>query len=187
MIRYISVLFIFSLVLSQEIINEESKNDSTLFEFIVGEEMTDLELMLIADMNRNKVLEKYLQLDIIAESLELNAPEYDRFDSKNNQGLYFPTGRATTLYFDRGIIGWSEASKWLLMNNDTYSTGFFNTSFEKFTYYNSRKGFVDTDNYFKDPWNQRDINDYIRYMHMPPTMTNVHPMEANTIYDRNRN
>ena len=55
MIRYISVLFIFSLVLSQEIINEESKNDSTLFEFIVGEEMTDLELMLIADINRNKI------------------------------------------------------------------------------------------------------------------------------------
>ena len=69
MIRYISVLFIFSLVLSQEIINEESKNDSTLFEFIVGEEMTDLELMLIADINRNKILEKYLQMDIIAESL----------------------------------------------------------------------------------------------------------------------
>ena len=96
MIRYISVLFIFSLVLSQEIINEESKNDSTLFEFIVGEEMTDLELMLIADINRNKVLEKYLQLNIIAESLELDAPEYDRFDRKNNRGLYFPTGRATT-------------------------------------------------------------------------------------------
>ena len=68
-----------------------------------------------------------------------------------------------------------------------YSSGFFNTSFEKFTYYNSRKGFVDTDNYFKDPWNQRDINDYIRYMHMPPTMTIMHPMEANTIYDPNRN
>ena len=61
------------------------------------------------------------------------------------------------------------------------------SSFEKFTYYNSRKGFVDTDNYFKDPWNQRDINDYIRYMHMPPTMTIMHPMEANTIYDPNRN
>lgn len=187
MIRYISVLFIFSLVLSQEIIDEESKNDSVFFESILGEEITNLELMLIADINRNKILEKYLQLNIIAESLQLGAPEYDRFASKNNQGLYFPTGRATTLYFDRGIVGWSEASKWLLMNNDTYSTGFFNTSFEKFTYYNSRKGFVDTDNYFKDPWNQRDINDYIRYMHMPPTMTNVHPMEANTIYDRNRN
>ncbi len=167
MIRYISVLFIFSLVLSQEIINEESKNDSTLFEFIVGEEMTDLELMLIADINRNKVLEKYLQLNIIAESLELDAPEYDRFDRKNNRGLYFPTGRATTLYLDNGILGWTEASKWLLENNETYSSGFFHTSFEKFTYYNSRKGFVDTDNYFKDPWNQRDINDYIRYMHMP--------------------
>ena len=56
-----------------------------------------------------------------------------------------------------------------------------------FEIYNSRKGFVDTDNYFKDPWNQRDINDYIRYMHMPPTMTIMHPMEANTIYDPNRN
>ena len=57
----------------------------------------------------------------------------------------------------------------------------------KFLKFSKTKKLRYTDNYFKDPWNQRDINDYIRYMHMPPTMTIMHPMEANTIYDPNRN
>ena len=187
MIRYIISLLILSFAVAQDLNIEETEKDSIFFESILADTVTDLELMLIADINRNKILEKYLELDVISESLQLNAPKYDRFERKNNQGFYMPTGRATTLYFDRGIVGWSEASKWLIENNESYSSGFFNTSFEKFTYYNSRKGFVDTDNYFKDPWNQRDINDYIRYMHMPPTMTIMHPMEANTIYDPNRN
>ena len=82
---------------------------------------------------------------------------------------------------------WINATKWLLTNNETYSIGFFNSSLDKFTYHNSRKGFVDTDNYFKDPWNQRSIDDYIIYMHKPPTMTDVHSLEVDTIYDRNRN
>ena len=188
MIRYISLLFIFSVLFAQDFTSKDVEKDPINIESILSEKMTDLESMLIADINRNTVLEKYIRLIIISESLELlDAPSYDRFAFKNNRGFYFPVGRSTTLYMDNGIQGWTEASKWLLMNNETYSTGFFNTSFEKFTYYNSRKGVVDTDNHFKDPWNQRDINDYIRYMHIPPTMNNVHPTEANTIYDRNRN
>ena len=76
-----------------------------------------------------------------------------------------------------------KASKYISNNNDFYSSGFFNSSLDKFTYYNSRKGFLDTDNYFKDPWDQRSLDDYIRYIHMPPV---INHSEINTIYDRNR-
>ena len=73
---------------------------------------------------------------------------------------------------------------WLLESKyDLLKTPFFNSSLDKFTYYNSRKGFLDTDNYFKDPWDQRSLDDYIRYIHMPPV---INHSEINTIYDRNR-
>ena len=75
------------------------------------------------------------------------------------------------------------SSKYISNNNDFYSSGFFNSSLDKFTYYNTRKGFLDTDNYFKDPWDQRSLDDYIRYIHMPPV---INHSEINTIYDRNK-
>ena len=88
MIRYISVLFIISLALSQDIIQEENKDDFTFFESIIGDDISNLELMLIANINRSKILEKYLQLSVISESLDLDAPEYNRFILRNNSGMY---------------------------------------------------------------------------------------------------
>ena len=163
MSKYVFIVLLSSILMGQD--DVEKKNVS--IPASLSDEMTDLEL----------------KLDVVSNSLKLNAPKYDRFERKNNKGFYLPTGRATTLYLDRGIVGWSEASKWLIENNESYSSGFFNTSFEKFSYYNSRKGYIDVDNYFKDAWDQRDINDYIRYMHAPSYRPDT---EQNTIYDPNR-
>jgi len=179
MSKYIFIVFLSSILMGQD--DVEKKNVS--IPASLSDEMTDLELMLVADINTNNTLSEFLKLDVVSNSLKLNAPKYDRFERKNNKGFYLPTGRATTLYLDRGIVGWSEASKWLIENNESYSSGFFNTSFEKFSYYNSRKGYIDVDNYFKDAWDQRDINDYIRYMHAPSYRPDT---EQNTIYDPNR-
>ena len=85
MIRYIISLLILSFAVAQDLNIEETEKDSIFFESILADTVTDLELMLIADINRNKILEKYLELDIISESLQLNAPKYDRFERKNNQ------------------------------------------------------------------------------------------------------
>ena len=150
---------------------------------LLVEELSDLELMLIANINTNETLETFFKLDVINESIKLNAPEYDRFAQKNNTGMFFPVNTSTSLYLDAGLPGWVEASKYISSNNDSHSSGFFNSSLDKFTYYNSRKGFFDTDNYFKDPWDQRSLDDYIRYIHMPPV---INHSEINTIYDRNK-
>ena len=155
MIRLILSLLFFVSLYGQDV----SDNISDNIQPLLVEELSDLELMLIANINTNETLETFFKLDVINESIKINAPEYNRFARKN------------------------KASKYISNNNDFYSSGFFNSSLDKFTYYNSRKGFLDTDNYFKDPWDQRSLDDYIRYIHMPPV---INHSEINTIYDRNR-
>ena len=178
------IKLILSLLLFVGLYGQDTNDDiSDNIQPLLVEELSDLELMLIANINTNETLEKFFKLDVINESIKLNAPEYDRFAQKNNTGMFFPVNTSTSLYLDAGLPGWVEASKYISSNNDSYSSGFFNSSLDKFTYYNSRKGFLDTDNYFKDPWDQRSLDDYIRYIHMPPM---INHSEINTIYDRNR-
>ena len=179
MIKLILSLLLFVGLYGQDASDDISDNIQPL----LVEELSDLELMLIANINTNETLETFFKLDVINESIKLNAPEYDRFAQKNNTGMFFPVNTSTSLYLDAGLPGWVEASKYISSNNDSYSSGFFNSSLDKFTYYNSRKGFFDTDNYFKDPWDQRSLDDYIRYIHMSPV---INHSEINTIYDRNK-
>ncbi|MGY8809206.1 MAG: hypothetical protein ACKVLG_04595 [Fidelibacterota bacterium] len=179
MSRYIIMLLISSILIGQDDI--EKKNLS--IPALLPEEMTELELMLIADINTNETLSKFLKLTVISNSLKLNAPQYDRFAKKNNVGMLLPVNTSSSLYLDAGIQGWIEASKYVQQNNDNYSVGFFGSTGEKFSYYNSRKGYVDVDNYFKDSWDKRSTDDYIRYMHISPYMPDS---EQNTIYDPNR-
>ena len=177
MIKYFVMLIITSGLLSQE------KDFSSNIEQLLVEELSDLELMLIADINTNSTLKKFFELNVINESIQLNAPIYDRFAIKNNIGMLLPLNTSSSIYLDAGIEGWMEANKYISNNNSMYSRGFFNSSTDKFSYYNTRKTFIDTDNYFKDPWDQRAIDDYIRYLHTSPSLKHS---EINTIYDRNR-
>ena len=177
MIKYFVMLIITSGLLSQE------KDFSSNIEQLLVEELSDLELMLIADINTNSTLKKFFELNVINESIQLNAPIYDRFAIKNNIGMLLPLNTSSSIYLDAGIEGWMEANKYISSNNSMYSRGFFNSSTDKFSYYNTRKTFIDTDNYFKDPWDQRAIDDYIRYLHTSPSLKHS---EINTIYDRNR-
>lgn len=177
MIKYFIILIITSGLISQE------KDFSSNIEPLLVEELSDLELMLIADINTNSTLEKFFELNVINESIQLNAPIYDRFAMKNNIGMLLPLNTSSSIYLDAGIEGWMEANKYISNNNSMYSRGFFNSSTDKFSYYNTRKTFIDTDNYFKDPWDQRAIDDYIRYLHTSPSLKHS---EINTIYDRNR-
>lgn len=177
MIKYFIMLIITSGLISQE------KDFSSNIEPLLVEELSDLELMLIADINTNSTLKKFFELNVINESIQLNAPIYDRFAMKNNIGMLLPLNTSSSIYLDAGIEGWMEANKYISNNNSMYSRGFFNSSTDKFSYYNTRKTFIDTDNYFKDPWDQRAINDYIRYLHTSPSLKHS---EINTIYDRNR-
>ena len=179
MIKLILSLLLFVGLYGQDASDDISDNIQPL----LVEELSDLELMLIANINTNETLETLFKLDVINESIKLNAPEYDRFAQKNNIGMFLPLNTSTTFYLDAGLPGWVEASKYISNNNDFYSSSFFNSSLDKFTYYNTRKGFLDTDNYFKDPWDQRSLDDYIRYIHMPPV---INHSEINTIYDRNK-
>ena len=64
MIRYISLLFIFSVLFAQDFTSKDVEKDPINIESILSEKMTDLESMLIADINRNTVLEKYIRLII---------------------------------------------------------------------------------------------------------------------------
>ena len=180
MSKYIFIVLLSSIMIGQD--DVEKKNVSIPASLL--DKMTDLELMLVADINTNDILSEFLKLDVVSNSLKLNAPIYDRFAKKNNVGMLLPINASSSLYLDTGIEGWMEANKYVQENNDNYSVGFFGSTGEKFTYYNSRKGYIDVDNYFKDAWDQRDINDYIRYMHIPPYMPDT---EKNTIYDPNRN
>ena len=177
MIKYFIMLIITSGLISQE------KDFSSNIEPLLVEELSDLELMLIADINTNSTLKKFFELNVINESIQLNAPIYDRFAMKNNIGMLLPLNTSSSIYIDAGIEGWMEANKYISNNNSMYSRGFFNSSTDKFSYYNTRKTFIDTDNYFKDPWDQRAIDDYIRYLHASPSLKHS---EINTIYDRNR-
>lgn len=177
MIKYFIMLIITSGLISQE------KDFSSNIEPLLVEELSDLELMLIADINTNSTLKKFFELNVINESIQLNAPTYDRFAMKNNIGMLLPVNTSSSIYLDAGIEGWMEANKYISNNNSMYSRGFFNSSTDKFSYYNTRKTFIDTDNYFKDPWDQRAIDDYIRYLHTSPSLKHS---EINTIYDRNR-
>jgi hypothetical protein len=177
MIKYFIILIITSGLISQE--NDFSSN----IEPLLVEELSDLELMLIADINTNSTLKSFFELNVINESIQLNAPTYDRFAMKNNIGMLLPLNTSSSIYLDAGIEGWMEANKYISNNNSMYSRGFFNSSTDKFSYYNTRKTFIDTDNYFKDPWDQRAIDDYIRYLHTSPSLKHS---EINTIYDRNR-
>lgn len=177
MIKYFIMLIITSGLISQE------KDFSSNIEPLLVEELSDLELMLIADINTNSTLKKFFELNVINESIQLNAPIYDRFAMKNNIGMLLPLNTSSSIYLDAGIEGWMEANKYISNNNSMNSRGFFNSSTDKFSYYNTRKTFIDTDNYFKDPWDQRAIDDYIRYLHTSPSLKHS---EINTIYDRNR-
>jgi len=179
MSKYVLIVFLSSILMGQD--DVEKKNVS--IPASLSDEMTDLELMLVADINTNDILSEFLKLDVVSNSLKLNAPKYDRFAQKNNVGMLLPINTSSSLYLDAGIEGWMEANKYIQENNDSYSVGFFGSTGEKFSYYNSRKGYIDVDNYFKDAWDQRDINDYIRYMHAPSYRPDT---EQNTIYDPNR-
>lgn len=179
MIKYLIMIIFMSSLFSQE----ENKEVSSSIEPLMLEELSELELMLIADINTNSTLKQFFELDIINESIQLNAPVYDRFAIKNNLGILLPVNISSSIYLDAGIEGWMEASKYISNNNSMYSKGFFNSTAEKFSYYNTRKTFIDTDNYFRDSWDQRAIDDYIRHLHTPPFLNHS---EINTIYDRNR-
>ena len=170
------------LIITSGLISQE-KDFSSNIEPLLVEELSDLELMLIADINTNSTLKKFFELNVINESIQLNAPIYDRFAMKNNIGMLLPLNTSSSIYLDAGIEGWMEANKYISNNNSMYLRGFFNSSTDKFSYYNTRKTFIDTDNYFKDPWDQRAIDDYIRYLHTSPSLKHS---EINTIYDRNR-
>ena len=170
------------LIITSGLISQE-KDFSSNIEPLLVEELSDLELMLIADISTNSTLKKFFELNVINESIQLNAPIYDRFAMKNNIGMLLPLNTSSSIYIDAGIEGWMEANKYISNNNSMYSRGFFNSSTDKFSYYNTRKTFIDTDNYFKDPWDQRAIDDYIRYLHTSPSLKHS---EINTIYDRNR-
>ena len=99
MIRSILFLLFFVSLYGQDVIDNISDNIQPL----LVEELSDLELMLIANINTNETLETFFKLDVINESIKLNAPEYNRFARKNNTGMFFPVNTSTSLYLDAGL------------------------------------------------------------------------------------
>ena len=85
MIKLILSLLLFVGLYGQDASDDISDNIQPL----LVEELSDLELMLIANINTNETLETFFKLDVINESIKLNAPEYDRFAQKNNTGMFF--------------------------------------------------------------------------------------------------
>ena len=75
MIRSILFLLFFVSLYGQDVIDNISDNIQPL----LVEELSDLELMLIANINTNETLETFFKRDVINESIKLNAPEYNRF------------------------------------------------------------------------------------------------------------
>ena len=75
MIRLILSLLFFVNLYGQDVSNNVSDNIQPL----LVEELSDLELMLIANINTNETLETFFKLDVINESIKLNAPVYNRF------------------------------------------------------------------------------------------------------------
>ena len=76
--KYIIILFISSFLIAQEEIEKKDLSIPPLLE----QEMTDLELMLVADINTNQTLSEFLKLNVISNSLKLKAPQYDRIAKK---------------------------------------------------------------------------------------------------------
>ncbi|MFL2511367.1 MAG: hypothetical protein ACJ0RN_03640 [Candidatus Neomarinimicrobiota bacterium] len=176
MIKYFIIFLFIGIIYSQ---NE--KNDySPTFDFLSNEDFKNFDLKLILSEGENEIFEKYFHLSVISELIQIKAPKYDK---KNNSGFLLPISNYSSIYINYNLSKWIDASTYMTKNSDIYSSGFFNSSPEKFSYYNSRKGFMDIDNYFKDPWDQRATDDYIRYLHTPPTLSHT---EINTIYDRDR-
>ena len=116
MSKYVFIVFLFSILIGQD--DVERKNVS--IPASLSDEMTDLELMLIADINTNDTLSEFLKLNVISNSMKLNAPQYDRFAKKNNIGMLIPINTSSSLYLDAGIEGWLEANKYIQENNDSY-------------------------------------------------------------------
>ena len=85
MIKLILCLLFLVNIYGQDASDDISDNMQPL----LVEELSDLELMLIANINTNETLEKFFKLDVINESIKLNAPEYNRFAQKNNTGMFF--------------------------------------------------------------------------------------------------
>ncbi|MDC0654256.1 hypothetical protein OAP62_00960, partial [Candidatus Marinimicrobia bacterium] len=79
MSKYIIILFISSFLIAQ---GEIEKKDFSIPP-LLQDEMTDLELMLVANINTNEILSEFLKLNAISNSMKLNAPTYDRFARKN--------------------------------------------------------------------------------------------------------
>ena len=78
MSKYIIILFISSFLIAQ---GEIEKKDFSIPP-LLQDEMTDLELMLVANINTNEILSEFLKLNAISNSMKLNAPTYDRFARK---------------------------------------------------------------------------------------------------------
>lgn len=94
MTKFFIIFMIMSNLFSQEKDNVFSSN----IEPLTVEELSDLELMLIADINTNSTLKKFFELSIINESFQLNAPVYDRFAKKNNIGILVPLNTSSSIY-----------------------------------------------------------------------------------------
>ena len=70
MSKYVFIVFLSSILMGQD--DVEKKNVS--IPASLSDEMTDLELMLVADINTNDILSEFLKLDVVSNSLKLNAP-----------------------------------------------------------------------------------------------------------------
>ena len=71
MIKFILSLLFFVSLYSQDSSDAISDNIQPL----LVEELSDLELMLIANINTNETLETFFKIDVINESIQLNAPK----------------------------------------------------------------------------------------------------------------
>ena len=71
--KYIIIVFISSFLIAQDEIEKKVLSIPPLLE----DEMTDLELMLVANINTNEILSEFLRLNVVSNSMKLNAPIYD--------------------------------------------------------------------------------------------------------------
>ena len=101
MIKCIIFLLLTVNIYAQDLSTDVSDNIQPL----LVEELSELELMLIANINTNETLQNFFKLDIINKSIRLNAPKYNRFAAKNNTGMFLPVNTSTSLYLDAGLPG----------------------------------------------------------------------------------